>query len=186
MWTYQLQDFLIKPKAWFTLRHKNKHKHKHKQNECSHLLHKHKESDIRKRNELQNEAVGVWDEARFQNGGRRNSPSAFAALQMPDTFLPTIFLSRLHLFLRLVNAHLPVLTQKVSFIRHLEIIWAGICRRGRDNCQLSRQVSRRKQYSQMRFWAVLTWISAGIKHSCFLEIMLMLKLHPVYTLILAT
>ena len=40
------------------------------------------------------------------------SPAAFAALQMPDTFLPTIFLSRLHLFLRLVNLHLPVLTQK--------------------------------------------------------------------------
>ena len=45
--------------------------------ECSHLLLKHKESDIRKRNELQNEAVGEWDEARFQNGGRRNSPAAF-------------------------------------------------------------------------------------------------------------
>ena len=29
--------------------------------------------------------------------------NAFAALQMPGTFLPTIFLSRLHLFLRLVN-----------------------------------------------------------------------------------
>ena len=37
-----------------------------------------------------NEAVGVWDEARFQNGGRRNYPAAFAALQMPDTFLPPI------------------------------------------------------------------------------------------------
>ena len=47
--------------------------------------------------------------------------NAFAALQMPDTFLPTIFLSRLHLFLRLVNVHLPVLTQKV-FICNLEII----------------------------------------------------------------
>ena len=91
--------------AWFTLRHKH--------NECSHLLHKHKESDIRKRNELQNEAVGVWDEARFQNGRRRNSPAAFAALQMPDTFLPTTFLSRLHLFPRFVNVQLPVLTQKV-------------------------------------------------------------------------
>ena len=42
------------------------------------------------------------------------SPAAFAALQMPDTFLPTIFLSRLHLFLRLVNLHLPVLTQETS------------------------------------------------------------------------
>ena len=36
------------------------------------------------------------------------SPAAFAVLQMPDTFLPTIFLSRLHLFLRLVNLHLGV------------------------------------------------------------------------------
>ena len=43
-----------------------KHKHEHKHNECSHLLHKHKESDMHKRNELQNEAVGAWDEARFQ------------------------------------------------------------------------------------------------------------------------
>ena len=54
-------------------------------------------------------------EACFQNGGRRNSPAAFAALQMPDTFLPKIFLLRLHLFLRLVNVYLPVLTQKVFF-----------------------------------------------------------------------
>ena len=38
---------------------------KHEHNECSHL-HKHKESDMRKRKELQNEVVGVWDEARFQ------------------------------------------------------------------------------------------------------------------------
>ena len=76
-------------------------------------------SDIRKRSELQNEAVGVWDEARFQNDRRRHSPAAFAALGMPDTFLPTIFLSRLHLFLRLVNVHLPVLTQKVFFICNL-------------------------------------------------------------------
>ena len=46
------------------------------------------------------------------------SPAAFAALQMPDTFLPTIFLSRLHLFLRLENnLHLPVLRQKFfSFV----------------------------------------------------------------------
>ena len=52
------------------------------------------------------------------------SPAAFAALQMPDTFLPTIFLSRLHLFLRLVNLHfdLPVLTQEFFFICNLEII----------------------------------------------------------------
>ena len=85
-------------------------------------MHKHKESDIRKRNELQNEAVGVWDESRFQNGGRRNSPAAFAALQMPDTFLPTIFLSRLHLFLRLVNVHLPVLTREVLFYLQSRII----------------------------------------------------------------
>ena len=46
----------------------------------------------------------------------KSSPAAFAALQMPDTFLPTIFLSRLHLFLRLVNLHLPVLTQKFFFL----------------------------------------------------------------------
>ena len=46
---------VLKGKGWFTLRHKHKHKHKH--NECSHLLHKHKEIDIRKRNELQNEAA---------------------------------------------------------------------------------------------------------------------------------
>ena len=46
-------------KAWFTLRHKRKHKHKHKHYECWHLLRTHKESGIRKRNELQNEAVGV-------------------------------------------------------------------------------------------------------------------------------
>ena len=116
-------------------------------------MHKHKESDIRKRNELQNEAVGVWDEARFQNGGGRNSPAAFAALQMPDTFLPTIFLSRLHLFLRLVNVPLPVLTQKVFFFTcNLKSSqWAGICRRGRDNCEVPRQVSRRKQYSRTAF-----------------------------------
>ena len=50
------------------------------------------------------------------------STAAFAALQMPDTFLPTIFLSRLHLFPRLVNLHLPVLTQKFFFICNLEII----------------------------------------------------------------
>ena len=80
---------------------------------CSLWLHKHNESDIRKRNELQNEALGVWDEARFQNGRRRNSPAAFAPLRMPDTFLPTIFLSGLNLFLRLVNVHLLLLTQKV-------------------------------------------------------------------------
>ena len=90
---------------------------------CSHLLYKHKENDIRKRNKLQNEAVGVCDEARFPNGRRRNSPAAFAALQMPDTFLPTAFLSRLRLFLR------PFFL----FVINLEKIWAGICRRGRDN-----------------------------------------------------
>ena len=120
-------------------------------------------------------------EACFQNGRRRNSPAAFDGLQMPDTFLPTIFLSRLHLFLRLMNVHLPELTQKGFFICNLEIVWAGICRRGRDNCELPRQVSRRKQYSQTPFWAVLTWISAGIKHSCFLGIMLMLTSRPIYT-----
>ena len=102
-------------KAWFTLRHKHKHKHKHKHNECSHLLRKHKESNIRKRSELQNEAMGVWDEARFQNDRRRNSPAAFGALQMADTFLPTIFLSWLHLFLRM-NVRLPVLTQMLFYL----------------------------------------------------------------------
>ena len=43
----------------YTATCKHKHKHEHKHNECSHLLHKHKESDIHKRNELQSEAVGV-------------------------------------------------------------------------------------------------------------------------------
>ena len=80
------------------------------------MLHKQKESDIRKRTELQDEAMGVWDEAHFTEKWRgRNFPAAFAALQMPDTFLPTIFLSRLHLFLRVVNVQLPVLKQKVFF-----------------------------------------------------------------------
>ena len=56
-----------------------------KHNECSHLLHKHKEIDIGKRNELQNVA-GVLDELRFQNGGRRrNSPAAIAAPQKKET-----------------------------------------------------------------------------------------------------
>ena len=106
------------------------------------MLHKHKESDIRKRNELQNEAMGVWGEARFQNGGRRNSPAAFTALQMPDTFLPTIFLSRLHLFLRLVNAYLRVLTQKaILFVILKSSEPEFVRRRGRDNCELPRQVS---------------------------------------------
>ena len=59
---------------------------KHKHNECSHLLHKHKEIDIRKRNELQNEVAGVLDELRFQNcGRRRNSPAAIAAPQTKET-----------------------------------------------------------------------------------------------------
>jgi len=50
------------------------------------LLHKHKESDIRKRNELQNEVAVVWDEPCFQNGGRRqNSPAAIAAPQTKKT-----------------------------------------------------------------------------------------------------
>ena len=90
----------------------------------------------------------VWGEARFQNGGRRNSPAAFAALQMPDTFLPTIFLLRLHLFLRLVNAYLRVLTQKVILFVILKSSEPGfVRRRGRDNGELPRQVSRRKQYS---------------------------------------
>ena len=126
-------------------------------------------------------------------------------MQMTDTFLPSSFLSRLHLFPRLVNVHLPaVLTQKVFFICNLEIIWAGICRGGRDNCELLRQVSRRKQYSQTPFWAVLTWISwdygytyvtPGLhiyfsdmsisislrKWKRFLFLMLMLVSLPVYT-----
>ena len=42
------------------MRHKHKQKHKQKHNKCSRLLQKHKESDIRKRNELQNEAVGIY------------------------------------------------------------------------------------------------------------------------------
>ena len=104
-------------------RERHKHKHKHnKHNKCSHLLHKHKESDIRKRNKLQNEAMEVWGEARFQNGGRRNSPAAFAALQMPDTFLPTIFLSRLHLFPRACECLLTSTNTKGYFICNLEII----------------------------------------------------------------
>ena len=107
----------------------------------------------------------------FSKWRRRNSPATFAALQIPDTSLPTIFLSRLHLFLRLVKVHLPVLTrQKVFFIFNFEIIW------GRDNCQLTWQVCRRKQYPQTPFWAILTWISAGIKHSCSLGILLMFML----------
>ena len=46
------------------------------------LANKHKEIDIRKRDELQNEAAGVLDELRFQNGGRRNSPAAIARTQL--------------------------------------------------------------------------------------------------------
>ena len=142
-------------KALFTLRHKHKHKHKHKHNECSHLLHKHKESDIRKRNELQNEATGGWDEPRFQNGGRRqNFPVAIAATQTKKTTVRTIPCSRA----QLNNVHLPVhqplphhLSSKAFFYLYP---WnhPRICRRGRDNCELPRQVSRRKQYSQTPFW----------------------------------
>ena len=40
-------------------------------------MHKHKESDTRKRNELPNEAAGVWNESRFQNGGRRRNSQVF-------------------------------------------------------------------------------------------------------------
>ena len=36
------------------------------------------ESDISKRNELPNEAAGVWNEPRFQNGGRRRNLPGFA------------------------------------------------------------------------------------------------------------
>ena len=94
----------------------------------------------------------------------------FAALHLPDTFLPTIFLSRLHLSLRPVNVHLPALTQKGFFIRNLGITWlGGICCRRKDNFELPRQVS---SFGNLPLWAVLTWISAGIKHNCFLGIML--------------
>ena len=41
--------------------------------------------------ELQNEAMGVRDEARFQNGGRRRNSPAAATLQMPDIFYPQFF-----------------------------------------------------------------------------------------------
>ena len=75
----------MKSKAWFTLRHKHKHKYKHKHNACSHLLHKHEESDIRKRNEPQNEAVDVWGEARFQNG-RRFQISCFFCCSTDDGY----------------------------------------------------------------------------------------------------
>ena len=51
---------------------------KDKHNECSHLLHKRKEIDIRKRNELQNETAGVLDELCFQNGGRRQNSRPFS------------------------------------------------------------------------------------------------------------
>ena len=44
------------------------------------------------------------------------SPASFAALQMTDTLLAIIFLSQLHLFPRLVNVHLPILTQKVFYL----------------------------------------------------------------------
>ena len=40
------------------------------------------ESDVRKRNELQNEASGVWDEPRFQ---RRNSTASIASSQTKKT-----------------------------------------------------------------------------------------------------
>ena len=42
--------------------------------------------------------------------------TAFAALQMPDAFSATNFLSQLQLLLRLVSVHLPVLTQKVFLL----------------------------------------------------------------------
>ena len=37
-------------------------------------------------------SMGVWDEARFKNGGGRNFSAAFAALWMPDTFFTHNFL----------------------------------------------------------------------------------------------
>ena len=86
LFAFILQILTRVSKGWFTLRHKHKHKHKHKHNKCSHLLHKHKKIDIRKRNELQNEVAGVLDELRFQNGGRRrNSPAAIAAPLTKET-----------------------------------------------------------------------------------------------------
>ena len=48
--------------------------------------------------------------------------------------------------------------------------------RSRFSALSPRQVSCRKQFSQTPFWALLTWISAGIKHSCSLGILLMLML----------
>ena len=97
-----------------------------------------------------------------------------------------------------VNVHLPVVTQKAFlfvFSKSSEpgfLVEAGIIV---ANCLGKFLIDpRRKQYSQKPFWAVPAWIrspspawiSAGIKHSCFLGIILMLMLHPVYTLILAT
>ena len=117
------------------------------------MLPKHKETDIRKRNELQNEAVRVWDEARFQNDGGRNSPAAFAALQMPDNFLPTIFLSRLHLFLRLVTCT----KTKVFFLFVTSkssapglVVEAGIIANCLGKFLVENSILRR------HFWAVLT------------------------------
>ena len=49
-------------------------------------------------NELRNEAVGVWDEARFQNGGRRNSPVAFAALYPQFSYHGCIYFWDLWMF----------------------------------------------------------------------------------------
>ena len=117
----KLINFSCSSKAWFTLRHKHKHKHRRKHNECSHLLHKHKEIDIHKRNELQNEAVGVLDELRFQNGGRRrNSPAAIArcSLTSNDT-----------------NCFCNIFPAKLFFICILEIIWAFVVEAGMiTNC----------------------------------------------------
>ena len=93
-------------------------------------------------------------------------------LQMPDTFLPIIFLSRLYLFPRLVNVHLPVLTQKVFILKSYEpgfVLETGII----ANCLGKFQLFGQNQ---------LEYPLAS--NSCFLGIMLML--HPVYTLILAT
>ena len=83
---------------------------------------------IRKRNELQIEAVGAWEEAHFQKGRRWNSPAAFATLQMPDTFLPTFFISLMGCiyFGDLWTFTYQYLNTNGFFICNLEIIWASI------------------------------------------------------------
>ena len=95
-------------------------------------MHEHKESDIRKRNELQIEAMGVQEEARFfENGGRRNSPAAFAALQMSVRYFFTYnFLITAALTSKTCECSLASTNTKGFFICNLEIICAWICPRG--------------------------------------------------------